>query len=286
MYTDKAKETDSFFVAKDGTRLEIVTHWAPDPKAVILLWPCFGGNVHHNNMPIQRFVDKGYTVVFYNPRGHGRSADQICLPVVVADLKEFLIEGGFDRLPLIAVGHSIGSAGLLRLGMDQTNIQRLFLIAPSFDPLDAIYHMYQTGAVKGFAKMLAGLTEKNELIKEVLAQPTWLEKDYWEANKLRQRLDALPGSISIGRLLADQFFIDFNCYEDLYHQRNKAQIILPIRDDWQPTERTLGLARKYDIPVTWMNAATEHSFNGAWPHVWELIERELSKSPPIFSKRA
>jgi hypothetical protein len=51
-------------------------------------------------------------------------------------------------------------------------------------------------------------------------------------------------------LLADQFFIDFNCYEDLGHQRNKAQIILPIKDDWQPTETTLRLARKYDIPVT------------------------------------
>jgi pimeloyl-ACP methyl ester carboxylesterase len=266
--------TNPMFAASDGTQLEILMHAPTKPRACILVWPCFGGNVRTYCFPIQTFIENGYSAVLYNPRGQGKSGDQTTLKLAIEDLLEFIYDRHLEKLPLIAVGHSMGATGLLMISRALTNIDRYFFIAPGFDPRDAIYHMYRKGTIHGFVKMLSSHTTDDHLIREIMTDSTWMDPVYWQSNRLRQRLDELPGRISIGRLLEDHFFTDSNCYEDLGLQRSKTQIILPCNDDWQSMDVTMRLARKYSIPVNRMKSAKEHLFLDAWPDVWDYISKE------------
>jgi hypothetical protein len=104
---------------------------------------------------------------------------------------------------------------------------------------------------------------------------------YFKSNQLRTRLDALPGRFHIGRLLEEQFFTGINSYDILGRQREKTQIFLPQSDNWQPTDTTIRLAERYDIPMIRLKSAKEHLFLDAWPDVWAHIEKECFFSHTI-----
>ena len=86
----------------------------PSAKPAIVYLHGIGDNRDSSTGVIDRFVRRGFTVVVYDSRGHGRSAGEGCTYGFFEkqDLRRVLDQAAIDRA--IAIGHSLGGAVALQ----------------------------------------------------------------------------------------------------------------------------------------------------------------------------
>ena len=112
------------FLAAGGVTIFTQT-WVPDdPTAVVILSHGFGEHSGRYDHVAQALVAAGYAVAALDHRGHGRSGGPRALVKSIGDLANDLamfrgivadtVTDGEDALPQILLGHSMGSAVIVR----------------------------------------------------------------------------------------------------------------------------------------------------------------------------
>jgi len=264
-----------YVTAHDGVRLEITTHQAEAPKALIVLWPCGGGNARLYRFSYRAVLEAGYSIVLYNPRGHGNSQGGIMLEQSIHDLKRVLDLYNSAGLPIIAVGHSVGCCGLLRYETLFSGIKRFFLLSPVLDSSVSLLYMYGKGTIDQFIGFLRPWTKHGDELNTILATRDWMDEPYWRKNSLSERLDRLSETRKIGQFLRNNFIPGVRVYEELESCASDCTIFLPSKDDWFPIAETVEHAGRYGARVIQLPEANDHFFSGGMRPVWKLIAADL-----------
>ena len=227
--------------------------------------------------PSEDFNARGYSVVLFNPRGHGDSGGQMSIQNAVKDLDYFLAHKGLAGTQLVGIGHSAGANALLQYTSFNANLTRFFLVAPVLDSRMSLEYLYEYGNIGEFNSILAMRAGTSDVIHEHLGDKRWMDRAYWEKNKLRQYMDEKSGKILIGTFLENLFIPGHNAYSFLKEKAAVTDVILAAEDHWYPLEETRRLAREYGFTLTEISQARDHFFTRAWTHVWAFILEKISR---------
>jgi pimeloyl-ACP methyl ester carboxylesterase len=271
----------------DGTQLEVVVHDADRPRGVLVFIPSSLGDASSTayRTPLKELLSAHFSVVLFNPRGHGGSEGVLSPRQAAQDLVDWLREQspGASRLPVVGVGHSGGALCLLRTAIQHPVIKKLFLVAPILNTRESILYMYRTGNAEPFRQLMRNPEGDNKVLDQVLANPRWLNEEYWKENGLRQRLDYRAKGFkgitleSIGQLLENVFIPGHDVVSPLRHCGGMTEILLPMKDEWYPSAKTRRIAADIGIPVRTIEEASDHGLTNAWGAVWSHVMRALER---------
>lgn len=262
------------FQSSDGTDLEIVTYMPASPRAHFILWPCGGGNARAYRVPRAELLEKSVALTLFNPRSHGSSQGMFSFERSYTDLFEF-IEKEASQLPVIAVGHSMGAAGMLRAATDSDLFKEVYMAAPICDSRASLFHMYRQGTISEFTDLFLTGGPEDDNLREILADTRWLAADYW--HKVRQRLDYRVDTIihlpSMAEFLENLFIPGHVVWPLLKEQADKktVRIYLPGHDNWFDHSLTRQEAQKAGVRVVGVPEATDHFMQGGWRSVFNSI---------------
>jgi alpha-beta hydrolase superfamily lysophospholipase len=122
---------------RDGTRLHL-HHWPlPEPRGIALITHGLGEHGGRHAALARWLNVRGWNVVAWDQRGHGRSEGPrgaLRSPQdPVADLEEVIREVNPDRQPLLLIGHSAGGAFAARFTLEHPGlVDALVLSSPAF----------------------------------------------------------------------------------------------------------------------------------------------------------
>ena len=270
-----------FFQTPDAARIEaaLSTSTLRNPKGVVVLWPCVGGDARMYGMPIDEFRSRGWHVLLFNPRGHGRSTGVMSVKTVSRDLRLVLAELDLDDVPITAVGHSGGCAAWLWAPEHGIPVERFFLAAPIVDSRRSLSYMYEKRTIREFIYVAAHLSDEPERLREILSDDSWLDAGTWNAKGLRQFLDGKAGGSQVGTLLENLFIPGVDAKPQLLKQADRAELFFPCKDTWYPHAETEVLLDGRG-KTTLMEGAEDHYFGGAWPEFWAHVTRRMGFSAP------
>jgi len=268
--------TENIFKSFDGTGIEAELYRAGHQRGCVVFWPCMGGAFGMYRFPAGDFTERGYSVVLYNPRGHGASGGQMSIQTALKDLDFFIAGSGLKNVPLVGIGHSAGANALLQYSSFNANLDRFFLVAPVLDSRMSLEYLYDRGNIGEFNDILAMRAGARDVIDECLGDSRWMDRAYWDEMGLRRYMDAKSGPLMVGTFLENLFLPGHNAYGYLREKARVTDVIVAAEDHWYPLEETKRLAADYGFSLTEIKQARDHFFTRAWKHVWALILGELS----------
>lgn len=255
------------------SEIEVLFREAEKTGPVILVWPGMGVDVRMYRFPVGRFIAGGFSVVLYNPRSHGNAGGSPTREGFPRDIEAYLREAGLAPGSLTVIAHSAGCDGALRLSENAPVIEKFFFISPILNPRESICFMYSENSIDEFTVLLAARSSEPALVKDVLGDTRWLERNYWNSGGLRESLDSVSGEFLIGSFLEEYFVESFDASSLLSGRAGKCEILLPRHDSWFSTDRTRELAAKHGCRCATIETAGDHFFMRAWGDVWNYIER-------------
>lgn len=275
------------FLALDGTPLEIRFLNSLPTKGIIVFWPCTSGDAGSKlyQIPQAELINKGFGLVLYNPRGHGKSGGDNHLYQGAQDLLFWLektLGDNLRALPLYGVGHSAGGAGILRTASQAADtFNRVFVVSPIMSSRESLFYMYERGSINVFLEMFASRENEDPALIEVLKKTDWLDPKFWADQQLRKKFDHPLNGIrnirfnSVGQFLENISQPGHDVYADLKKVGHRTQIFLPTEDLWFPKDKTLQAANTSGALVFQPDAAKDHFFKGAWADVWRSVVNML-----------
>ncbi len=270
------------YVSKEGLNLDIVYAEAVNPIGIFLVWPCTLGDFRMYKTPVEKSLDKNYSVVLFNPRAHGRSEGQPDYHKAYGDLLEFLEVINPGNIPVTGIGHSGGAGALLKLGTEYLAARRFFLVAPVFDSRRSLFHMFGENTFHEFSTPLVSLSTDKQQVLNIINDRKWLDPAVFIENEIEKKLNDLSGEFKIGSFL-DRFFISgsINADNDLINNREKCSIFLPENDNWYSQYDIRTLAEVNNIPVFSSFGAPDHFFTKSWKRVWNHVLDVLVELPKV-----
>lgn len=265
------------FIVSDGTRIDIRENFTAGHRALIVLWPCMTGSTAMYRLPVKEFNDAGISVVQFNPRGHARSEGQFDLELCLGDLHEYLRSLNTTDIPLWFAGHSAGASALLKYGTLYGSARSYILISPVLDSIESYRYLYENGNQGEANTIIASLTSGNRFILSLIENSQWMNREIWERNFYRERIDAESGKLLTGTFMQKLFIEGFNAFDDLKLHSASTSILLPLSDNWFPMTVTAELASQNGIKTETITEAGDHYFTGAWKHVWRRILEMMSQ---------
>lgn len=263
------------FETKDHTKLDIIINPAKTEKKCIVVWPCVGGNTRLCMIPIKSFNDMGYSVIQYNPRGHGNSGGQMSMVAGLNDFYYFLHKQKLLSVPIIGVGHSAGASALLQLNHEILNIEKLFLIEPSLDFRESIRYKYQILSQDEFIKGVLKFTKNPNALSKILSNDQWFDLDYWYQNDLRDKINDLCNTFKLGDLLEESYIPGYNTIPQYIFYKDIIHTYLATQDTWYPIEHIQNISRQNNISCSTIEKAKDHYFYFAWNYIWDSILEKL-----------
>ncbi len=260
------------YVSKESLKLDIDYKEAVNPIGIFLVWPCTLGDYRMYKTPVDKFIEKNYSVVLFNPRAHGSSEGQPDYHRSFEDLREYLAVINPGNLPVTGIGHSGGAGALLKLGTVYPAAKRFFLVAPVLDSRRSLFYMYSRNTFHEFSTPLVSMAKEKQQVLDIINDKTWLDPAVFMEKKIEETLNALSGPFKIGTFL-DRLFIsgNINAENDLVANRENCSMILPENDNWYPQDVLRQLAAVNDIPVISSFGAPDHFFTKAWKNVWDYV---------------
>jgi len=274
------------FITSDGLQLDVSVFRADCARGVVLFLPCMLGDVRAGMycVPIDELARRNYSLVMFNPRGHGRSPGVFSPEGCASDLLEFIgsyfaAVSGPERV--YAVGHSGGATWLLSAAARQACFEKLFLVAPVLDTREAMFYMYERGTSGSFADLMRNPDGTNEALDAVMSDTRWLDLEYWTAQHLKSMLNYATKGYrgiffeSVGQFLENIFFPGCNVKRQLADFRDKVRLFVSAEDDWVPVNRTIQQAHEQSIKLTIVPGAKDHMLFGCWESIWTAVMGEL-----------
>ncbi len=265
------------FYTRDNIQLDVIIGKAKHEKKCLVVWPCVGGNTRLYMIPVQKFMDMGYSVIQYNPRGHGNSGGQMSLRAGLDDFYYFLHKNEFLSTPIIGVGHSVGASALLQLNHEILKIEKLFLIEPSLDFRESILFKYKTGSQDEFIKGVSKYTNDPNEISRILNNDQWLDMDYWHQKELRKKINELCENSKMGNLLEESYIPGVNSKPQYIFYKDIIHTFLATQDTWYPIEQIKNISQQNNISHSTIEKAKDHYFYFAWNHVWNSILEKVKQ---------
>jgi pimeloyl-ACP methyl ester carboxylesterase len=266
------RKKKSTFVATDGTVLDIlISRPESSPQGVILVYPCIGGTTRMYMVPHKELTTRGYIVVEYHPRAHGRSEGQMSMARSLKDLYCLLFSLDLDQYPITAVAHSAGCNALLQLNFSALRFARLFFVQPVFSFAESMRYMYVNGTDSEFLDAISRWTNDRKRLAGYLKSKEWLKPSFWYREKLRERINAISVDLNLGDFLEDFYIPGFDTTEYIYLIQEKLIFFLSDADTWFPVSGTKKVAEKFKIPVIIEEKAKDHFLQGCWSDIWDDI---------------
>jgi pimeloyl-ACP methyl ester carboxylesterase len=259
------------FTSSDGTKIDIRENLSDSRKSLLVLWPCMTGNTDMYRLPAAEFNSSGISVVQFNPRGHGGSGGQFDLELCIRDLHEYFESIKAGDIPVWLAGHSAGASAVLKYGTFHKSPLKYILVSPVLDSIESYRYLYEKGKQGEANILISSLTSDRELMLTILDNSKWMNRDVWDKNLYREKIDAVSGSLHIGTLMEKLFITGYNAFYDLELHRADTSILLPLSDNWFPMTVTLGLASQFGIETETVSEAGDHYFTGAWKYAWKRI---------------
>jgi len=259
------------FKTSDGTQIEIVENIVTGHRSLIVLWPCMTGNTAMYRLPVKEFNNAGISVIQFNPRGHSRSGGQFDLSQCLADLSEYINSLNIGDTPLWLIGHSAGASAVLKYGTLYGTAARYILVSPVLDSIESYRYLYENGNHSEPNAIIASLTSDSGFMVSLLENSRWMNREEWEMNSYREKIDAISGEVLIGSFMQKLFIEGFNAFDDLKLHRMSTSMFLPLNDSWFPMAVTTGLASQNGIKTETITEASDHYFTGAWKYVWRRV---------------
>ncbi len=274
------------FLAQDGTALDVRFINHDSKKGTIIFWPCTSGDAGSRlyQIPQDLLTEKGYSIVLYNPRGHGKSEGDNHLYQGAEDLMLWLgkmLPRQQRSLPIIGVGHSAGGAGILKAAsLAGNSFSKLFVASPILSSRESLYYMYERGSIDVFLGMFESVTP-NPSLTEMLRATDWLESERWVGQDLKSRFNYPLTGIrrisfnSVGQFLENIAQPGHDVYEALEQNKAITHIFLPSDDKWFPKTKTVETAEKLKVSVSQPISAKDHFFKHAWGEIWDYVLKRL-----------
>lgn len=265
----------------DGISLDVGFARSDEHGATMVFVPCTLGDAcsEFYSVPVRELTDRGYSVLLYNPRGHGRSDGTIDPNTVAKDLAFVLESLGRQSNPVAAVGHSTGANWLIRAAWHDKLYERLYLVSPVLHTRRSLLFMYERNTIAAFVNLLARDIENNEDVYKLLERQDWLFDDpvtsSWADGLNGPTAEELsPGVPSIANFLVNMFLPGSDMegkLHDLSKQR-KLFVLLPHTDIWFPVDKTIQICDQAGIPYFQYCAdGADHMLRELWPDVWKKV---------------
>jgi len=269
---------NNLLLAPDNTRLDAPYARATSPQGTLIVYPGIGGTTRMFSVPYNELEELGISLLEFHPPAHGRSTGQMTMAHALNyfewTLKHFEISG-----PIFSLGHSAGANALMQY---QTRFGKLlprmsFFVQPVFDFTESAKYMYCHGYRGDLLAAISRWVTDSAALAEYLATADWLDHDYWTANQLRQKIDAISRGILLGEFLED-FYLQDNNVARILPTVGNAKVYVSRNDHWYDPERICSLADHAGVPYSILPEAQDHYFRGGWTGVWTDVKASIAQS--------
>ncbi|HNX25516.1 MAG TPA: alpha/beta hydrolase [Spirochaetota bacterium] len=273
------------FTASDGVKIDIRESLVHGSRSILILWPCMTGNTGMYRLPAAEFNNAGISVIQFNPRGHADSGGQFDLGTCINDLYEYLRSLDIGDVPLWLIGHSAGASAVLKFGTIHKPARKYILVSPVLDSIASYRYLYENENQSEANILISSNTSNKEFMLSLLKDSRWMNREVWEKNLYREKIDAISGEVLIGTLMEKLFIEGYNAFHDLKVHSADTSILFPLSDNWFPKTLTLNLAAQYGIKTETINESRDHYFTGAWKFVWRRVLEEMSREKTEPTRR-
>lgn len=269
------RKKKKMFAAADGTALDvIISSPVNTPGGVILIYPCIGGTTRMYMVPHGELTARGYTVVEFHPRAHGRSEGQMSMACSLKDLYCLLFSTGLSEYPITAVAHSAGCNALLQVNLTALHFEKMFFVQPVFNFAESMEYMYEIGTDGEFLDAVSRWTSDREKLANYLCSKKWFEPAVWYRDGLRQKINAISVNLRLGDFLEDFYIPGFATIDHLHSIRDRLVLYLSTVDQWYPVSTTRQAADRFKVPIVFMEKAKDHFLQGCWNDIWnDILDR-------------
>ncbi|MEM7246832.1 MAG: alpha/beta fold hydrolase [Acidobacteriota bacterium] len=256
----------------DGKLLDITVTVSTRQTAWVLVYPNIFGTTRLYSVPHEELAERGYTVVEYHPRAHGRSTGTMEMHHAIKDLYRFLAGQDFFRLPVFVVAHSAGCNAVLQLNRTLLKVQRYVFVQPVFDFKESMLYMYSAGTYGDFIAALSRFTPDPSRLERTLRSPSWLDPREWQDRGLREEINSFSvNGFELGTFLED-FYIPSHHTKPLFASiADRTTVLVTENDRWYPPSSIRTVASETGAVLEEVSSARDHFFTGGWPTVWERV---------------
>lgn len=274
-----------FFKNSCGHQIEFFVTSPQTPRAAVIFWPSSMTNSQSlfYEIPIKTMSEQGIATVLYHPRGHGASEGSYNPEAGAKDLNDWIVgEKSLQDIPVYGVGHSGGASGLLMCSRINDLFEGLFLVSPILDARESLKYMYDSGEITHFQKLFEGMGNNSHVIQKIIANPQWMDVDYWKREHFKEKLNFSFTNFlgmrfeNIGIFLEEIFIQSNEVKNDMIKMAHKISIYLPQSDFWYPLSIARDLAKHNGIPIHAFPEAKEHFCFGAWKKIWSETLNSIS----------
>ena len=230
-------------------------------------------------MPVEVFTAAGWHVLFYNPRGHGRSTGYLSVGTAGDDLKCLLDHFGLSGLPLTAFGHSGACAAWLKASAAGLTVKDFYFAAPVLNSRRSLFYMYETATIGEFVFVTSRLAADPIHFKRILADTAWLDPGYWHENNLEHVLNGTLGAFPMGSFLQELFIPGVDSMPELGERETDVTMFFPTQDHWYPHRETVDECSG-KLTAVEVEAAEDHYFSGGWDSVWAETAARMTNQGP------
>lgn len=243
----------------------------------MILLPCMGGNILAYRFPLALWTKMGYSIFLFNPPGHGKSAGVFSFEESVLLLRESIVQirNQTGSHPIAGIGHSGGGSGLLGFfsQFPEFRPERIFLLSPILDTAGSLQFLYKNNNIIEF---INSLKIKNKKITDILFKDDWLDKNIWENENLKVKLNGWASEsgemyTELGTFLENVFIPSRRFHSHMEKFSEKTVLFLPRKDIWYPMEDSISAAEQSGIRRRSIQSAENHFFRNGWKDVGKEI---------------
>lgn len=279
------------FQPSSNLYIETEVFLTPDPKGILVFFPCMRGNFRRYKLPRNILLSAGYHFACLNPRGHGKSEGVFAFDTASQDALEWIgwLAENYPGLPILGLGHSGGGTVMAMLANESDKLEQAFLSSPILDTRESLFSLYENNRIEEFISAVKDWNGENAILEEYLLGKEWLDIDFWNSENLRIRFNEYYKNSpspqnKIGDFL-ENLFLPGKDIRDIFSQRPEMfYFFLPSEDVWFPKDITEGIAIDNNIPCSIIPSAKDHFFRDGWRSVVEKIV-DLTQSATWISSR-
>ncbi|MFA5905900.1 MAG: hypothetical protein WC836_18360, partial [Desulfobacula sp.] len=145
----------------------------------------------------------------------------------------------------------------------------------SLDFRESIRYKYQILSQDEFIKGVLKFTKNPNALSKILSNDQWFDLDYWYQNDLRDKINDLCNTFTLGDLLEESYIPGYNTIPQYIFYKDIIHTYLATQDTWYPIEHIQNISRQNNISCSTIEKAKDHYFYFAWNYIWDSILEKL-----------
>ncbi len=222
-------------------------------------------------IPYIELNELGVSVLEFHPPAHGRSSGQMTMARALRCF-EWLLAHFHVRGPVFVLGHSAGANAVMQYAnrFGDLKPRAAFFVQPVFEFRHSAQYMYRNGFQTELIAAISKWVTDVRLLTDLLSTEQWLDREHWDSNELRHRIDKISQGILLGEFLED-FYLHTHDVSGSLASFGGASLFVSMRDHWYDPKLIVDIADYSHVPYTLCGDAEDHYFRSAWPSVWSKV---------------